>query len=397
MDKKMYKYVAILLVLIILCVVFVWISNLLTGGVKLTYEDLESKLLAATKDYIEDYPGVLPSTSNTSTTISSTTLVNGGYINDLSSYLTDSTVVCNGSVEIYLSNTDNYNYVPDLHCGSKYESIKLYDKVAADNEYGVVSGSGLYQRVNGKFVLEEEELSNSDSSDTFEYVFRGDEVNNFVKIDDNYWRIVAIDGNNDMLLIYNNHIQKTSSWDDRYNEEVDKSQGVNFYEHNGIKSRVMESVESFYNEEAILENKEVYSTKTKYLVSPLNLCVGKRSTTSTDISGSIECSTVLEEQYIGLLPAYYYMSASLDDNCDTIESKNCGNYNYLSQFDDYWWLLTANSENTNEAYNVTQSYVQSSLCSYKSNIRPVILLGSRAVYESGSGTEADPYTVKFYE
>lgn len=397
MDKKMYKYVGILIGLVVLCFVFVWFSNTLTGGGRLSYEDLETKLYNAAKNYIEDYPNALPSVSNTSVTISSTTLINGGYINDLSSYVGDGTVICNGSVEIYLSNTDNYNYVPDLHCGVKYSSIKLYDKVTADNGYGVVSGSGLYVRANNKFILNEDELYELDGSTPYEYVFRGDEVNNFVKIDDNYWRIVSIDENNNMLLIYTGHIQKASAWDDRYNEEFDKTQGINIYEQNGIKSRAMQSIESFYKEEAVLENKTVYSPKTKYLISPMDLCVGKRSSTAADSSGKIECAVVLEEQYAGLLPAYYYMSASLDDDCKSIESRNCGNYNYLSQFDDYWWLLTANNANTNEAYNVVQKYAQSSLCSYKSNIRPTILLGSRAVYEGGTGTEADPYTVKFFE
>ena len=143
-------------------------------------------------------------------------------------------------------------------------------------------------------------------------------------------------------------------------------------------------------------NKEQYSSKTKYLISPMNLCVGMRDTKDKDISGKTECSKILENQYTGLLPAYYYMSASLDDSCVSIVSRNCGNYNYLSQFDDYWWLLTANAETTNEAYNVSRKAVSSNLCSAKSNIRPTIMLGSRALYESGIGTKTDPYVVKFF-
>jgi len=396
MDKKMYKYIAILLGLIVLLVIFMWLTNLVTGGSKLSYVGLEEKMVSATKKYVEKYPNVLPSAPNSSITISSTNLINDGYLNELNSYIKNENVICNGSVEIFLSNDDYYNYVPNLSCGNLYSSIKLYDKVIADNEYGVVSGSGLYQRVNGEFILDENKLTDAGNSDTFEYVFRGDEVNNYVKLDDNYWRIVSINDTNDMLLIYVGHIQRTTAWDDRYNEVVNKNQGVNIYEQNGIKSRAMESVEAFYNEEVTLMNKEKYSSKTKYLITPMNLCVGKRNTTDSDMSGKAECSVILEEQYTGLLPAYYYMSASLDDNCTSIVSRNCGNYNYLSQFNDYWWLLTANSETTNEAYNVSRNTAQSNLCSSRSNIRPVILLGSRALYESGIGTEDDPYIVKFF-
>lgn len=396
MDKKMYKYIAILVGLILLTVIVLWISSLFTGGAKYSYDKIEEKLVNATKKYVEDHPAVLPLTPGTSTTISSTVLVSNNYIKDLSSYAKDD-VSCNGSVEVYFTEDGHYNYVPDFNCGNKYVTVRLSEQVIKDNDYGVVEGSGLYVRRDGEFVEDEEDLGGGSDYDSFEYVFRGDEVDNFVKIDDNYWRIVAINDNDDMLLIFVGSVQKSSAWDDRYNEDVNKNQGVNIYEQNGIKSRAMQAVESFYKGEVILMNKEEYSPKTRYLVVPMNLCVGKRDKIDTDISGKVECETVLEEQYAGLLPAYYYMSASLDEGCTTITSKSCGNYNYLSQFDDYWWLLTANSENTNEAYSVARSYVQSNNCSYKSNIRPTIMLGSRAVYESGTGSEADPYTLRFYE
>lgn len=396
MDKKIYKYIGILVGLLVLIVIVVWLGSLLTGGGKLSYVEIETKLVKAAKEYAEDHPAILPTENGTSMTLSSTVLINNGYIKELSSYSSDSNTVCNGSVEIYLTEGNFYNYVPNFNCGTKYKTIRLYDKVLTDNDYGVVTGSGLYERRNGKFITNYEDLG-SDDYTSLEYVFRGDEVNNFVKIDNNYWRIVAINEDNDMLLIYVGYIQKNSAWDDRYNAEYNKNQGINIYEQDGIKSRAMESVEKFYNGEVVLVDKEEYSPKTRYLTVPMNLCVGKRSTTETDISGAIECKKTLENQYAGLLPAYYYMSASLDVDCDSIVSKNCGNYNYLSQFDDYWWLLTANSENTNEAYSISKKYADSNLCSYKSSIRPTIMLGSRVVYESGIGTQADPYTIKFYE
>ncbi len=393
----MYKYIAILLGLIFAIVILILIGNLFTGGAKLSYEKIEEKLVKAAQKYAKDHPAVLPVNDGTSVTISSTVLVGNDYINDLSSYAKDSNVNCNGSVEIYLTEGEHYDYVPNFSCGNKYNTTHLYEQVIRDNDYGVVSGSGLYERRDGEFVTDIDDLGNGDNYSTFEYVFRGDEVNNFVKIDDNYWRIVAINDNNDMLLLFVNHSQKTSVWDDRYNEEFKKSQGINIYEQNGIKSRAMERVEDFYRGDLTLMNKEAYSSKTRYLTVPMNLCVGKRTNTDSDISGNAECSVVLENQYAGLLPAYYYMSASLDSNCNSIISKSCGNYNYLSQFDDYWWLLTANSEHSNEVYGVARNYVQSNICSYKNNIRPTIMLGSRVLYEEGNGSESNPYTIKFYD
>ena len=383
MDKKMYKYIGVVVGIIILVIVVLFVYNNLLGGVKLTYLQVESKLVEATKRYVSDHPGYLPSFPNESTIVSGDALVTGGYMKNPNEYLNiSSEIICYANVEVYYVKDNFYNYVPSLTCGDSYQSIRLADKVLADNEFGINEGSGLYVKSNGKFVDAE------GSYDDAEYVFRGEGgINNYVKIDDNLWRIVSINENSEILLIYNGHIQKTSAWDDRYNEDVKKNQGINDYFDNGLKSRAMEMVESFYEGTAVLNNKEVYSSKTNYLLSPMNLCIGKRSPNNEDKSSALECKTILEEQYVGLLPAYAYMDASLDESCVHLTSKNCGNYNYLSEFDDYWWLLTANSETTHE----------STLCSYKSNIRPTILLGSRVIFAEGSGSLIDPYTVKYVE
>ena len=400
MDKKMIKYVAILVGLIVLTILFLLITNSIKGGVKYSYEDIETKLVTAAKKYVENKKknniNVLPDAEGDSFTLSANTLINEDYLDDLSSYAKDD-VVCNGSVEIFNAGNNNYDYVPNLICGNVYRtSVKLAEKVVEDNDSGVTQGSGLYQRVNGKFVTDYSDLTGG-GSDSFEYVFRGDDVNNYVKIDDNLWRIVAIDDSDNVLLIFNSHSQRAMAWDEKYNEDVNKYHGINTYESNGLESNAFKSVNEFYGETVVLRDREVYSPKTKYLITPMDLCIGKRSPDDSDLSGKSECSVILENQKMGLLPAYYYMSASLDSGCTSVVSKNCGNYNYLSQFDDYWWLLTANSENTNEAYTVSKKYVESSLCNYKADIRPIIKLGSRVLYSDGNGTLSNPYTVKYYE
>ena len=87
---------------------------------------------------------------------------------------------CSGVVQVEKSGT-NYLYVPYLNCGDDYVTLELYRKVLA-NETIVTSGYGLYQ-TNGS------------------YVFRGEVVNNFVKLGESMWRIVKITSNNTMYLI----------------------------------------------------------------------------------------------------------------------------------------------------------------------------------------------------
>ena len=399
MDKQLLKYVGILVGLLFIVIIFLIIFNGGSGKHTYTYDKIEEKMVKAAKNYVADKKklniDVLPdSPYSDPTELTANQLANDGYMKSLSEYVADD-VKCVGSVKIYNAGNNKYDYVPELDCGVKHQSMKLADKVIEDNEGGTTIGSGLYQRINGEFIVDDREL-NMFNSDDYEYVFRGDDVNNFIKIDDNLWRIVSIDSENNMLLIFNSRAQKATVWDDRYNEEIAKYQGINNYEDNGLESSIYKTLKEFYNGTLTLDSREELSEKMYHYMVPMDLCIGKRSEQDEDISGKLECSVILEDQYVGLLPAYYFMSASLDPNCNTLTSKSCGNYNYLTEFDDYWWLLTADSESSNSVYNVETNYVELSLCSYKSSVKPTIMLGSRAVFQEGDGSLDNPYQIKYY-
>ena len=88
------------------------------------------------------------------------------------------------------------------------------------------------------------------------------------------------------------------------------------------------------------------------------------------------------------------MRASIDVDCTTPLSKTCSNYNYLkAKFD--WWLATANSDSSDEAYTVTRSgYIKLETTSSYSDVRPVIYLNERAMIKEGKGTLKKPYVLK---
>ncbi len=394
MDKRMIKYLAILGGIVLLLIIVLLLKNAASGGVKLSYDKIEERMVSATKKYAQN-KNILPTEIDNPVSISANVLVNNGYIDDLSSYAKDD-VRCSGEVVIYKTFDDTYDYVPILNCGNKHESRTLSSVVIEENE--TTEGSGLYQRIDGKFITNVNDLYMGNSAD-FEYVFRGDSVNNYVKIDENLWRIVAIDSNENIMLLLNNTLKTNRAWDTKYNIDVKRSRGINTYELNGLQSDIYKTLQPIYNESSekvVLKNKEKFSEKTKYLMTSMDLCVGKRSITDSDMSGKTECKTVLHDQHVGLLPAYYFMSASLDPLCTSITSKNCGNYNYLASFGDSWWLLTADSENTSQAYSVSDKYAVVRVCSNKAAVRPIIKLGLRAIYSEGNGTKANPYVVKFY-
>ena len=121
MDKQMLKYFGILGVLIVVMILFFMITG--SGGGKYEYRDIELLMVRAARKYATENPKILPSSENSSQTISSKTLINLGYLEDLSTYAMDETN-CNGSVEIYQTISGIYNYVPTLNCGKYFNSKK---------------------------------------------------------------------------------------------------------------------------------------------------------------------------------------------------------------------------------------------------------------------------------
>ena len=121
------------------------------------------------------------------------------------------------SGQVYNAGGGLYDYVPELTCGAYYETKRLANKVLNDNDNGITTGSGLYMKVNGKIITNDAEL-NMVNSENYEYIFRGDIVNNYVKIDNDVWRIVSIDNDNNLLLIYND--ESFLLQNHKYNDQI---------------------------------------------------------------------------------------------------------------------------------------------------------------------------------
>ena len=368
-NKLMYIGGAVI-GLIILILLVTWIIGL-TSDKSLSYSGVESKLVSATKEYAKDKPDLLPSTEDGTNIVTSTELVNGGYMDPISDYLKNKDN-CTGEVKIYYSN-GNYNYIPILDCGEAYKTAFLYETLTLSP---VASGDGLYQMRNGEFT------SGNIAADNIKYIFRGEFPNNYIKFGEILWRVVEINENNDMILIADEPTDKYFLWDDRYNVQEKKDHGINDY----AKSRMIDYLKETY-EPTIPE-------EMKTLIDSMNICVGGRLDDSKVSDYEEECSKILDRQSIGLLSVSQFTIASLDTNCKTIKDNSCGNYNYLATSKKPWWLTTPLSSDTFNVYYVKGSFVQNDWAKHKYTVRPIVMLGNRAVLESGTGTKTDPYIVK---
>ena len=372
LKGKMRKILLIVILFTILLIVVIWLLSL-TSAKKQSYKDIESTMKKAAEKYYNNHKGELPTEDKSTSEVSLQKLINGNYMKDISKYKSGSGS-CTGKVVVE-NNDDVYLYIAYLDCGEKYTTTELFREITKEENI-VTEDSGLYY-MNG------------------EYVFRGENVNNFVKIDENLWRIVKVDKNNEVVLILNEPYVNVKNWDNRYNTARKMAYGYNDYK----KSRLREYNEAIYEaskkgDTSEYKNPLLSKNSVKY-ISGYNLCYGNRASNDSTNNNSFECKNVLENTKIGALTLSDFINASTDPECKTATSKSCQNYNYLITNKKTFWLITGNSANSYEVYRVNQyGKLESIQASSYSSIRPVIHLNSKTMFNNGTGEEVDPYTIK---
>ncbi len=360
-DNKKQKLILFGSVVFVMLLIILTISIAVKFvGVKISYEKLEEKLEDATRSYLTDNPNEFPTESNPTIVVSADTLITNKYIKELKKYVKDSSCTANILVDFVANN--NYKYQTYLTCNN-FKTEKFMDVIKKNNKISQ-TGDGLYEMNN-------------------ELVFRGQNPNNYVSFADRIWRIVKISKEGTIeLIVTTEKADITEEWDDRYNTEKESQKGIN----NFLLSRAYTNIINFY------ENN--FKSYEPYL-STFDLCVGKRGEESTSKNGNLECNEKIEKQYIGLLPVYDYMNASLDGLCTTTISKECQNYNYLADNKFKWWTMTGDVATTYNAFYVSRKGVlESSYTNITAQNRFVVSLRSDVLFASGDGSYNNPYTIR---
>lgn len=363
-KSKMFKMMTIICGVMVGFIFIIYIFSLLSQK-EYTYSDLENIMKEAAVGYFGAHSEYLPTEEGKIVQVDVANLVYEERMKDLSEY----GVTCTGNVQVEKIGT-NYVYTPFLNCGDNYATYELYKKVESDNKV-VTSGYGLYSMNRFK-------------------VFRGEDVNNYVQLDNSLWRIVKINPDNTLTLIHNDGLHYNQAWDDRYNEAKLYNIGNNQYG----TSRIREFLGRIYTSPKKEDLEDILSDHDKARVTSYTLCTGKRNQTSTKNDNSEECSDTIKNVKLGLLTLSDYITASLDPNCKNATNKSCLNYNYLV-IDNSWWLATANKENTYTVYMVNDSgAIEVANASQYNKVRPVIHLSERTLFDKGTGTLEDPYTIR---
>lgn len=327
-----------------------------------SFEEIESIMVDAAKQYYSEHQKKLPKVVGESSEVKVSTLVSGDYMKSITDYVKNEDVACKASVKVTNTN-NNYRFNPLLDCGRYYKYEYIIDHIK-NNEKIVTESDGLYQ-IDEKLV------------------YRGEKVKNYVRFANATWRIIRIE-NNKLVLIDSEKI-KDVYWDNRYNSDKDSNVGINNYN----VSRIRDYLEKLY------KGNSLFTDSDKLLLSNYTLQVGKVGEEDDDRSGNLAKSSLLASQYIGLISINDFMNASLDSKCTIADSPNCGNYNYLANYDYNYWTMTADKNSTHKVFKFIfeegTSLANASSIAY---VRPVVAITSDAVYVSGNGTASKPYIFK---
>ena len=345
----------------ILLLIFLLIILKISVGVRITSKKFETRLKDAAVNYYKKEKKKLPKVDGEQITITIDDLVTEGYLKDPDKLLKKN-VTCTGGVNVS-NNNGYYLYQPVIDCSDGYKTNLLYKKILEDNPTKT-SGDGLY-KINDY------------------YLFRGENLNNYVQFAGKNWQILRINSDNTIRIILIDSLEAVP-WDNRYNIEKKDSAGKNDFEVSRIKQTL---IDYFSNKKGKLFTKD-----DKALMVPTQLCIGSKNELSEAMDGAIECSKKSEKLPIGLLQVNEYPIVSLDKDCKKLYDSSCRNYNFLAKLYTFW-TITADSKSTYEVYKI-DSGVDSVIASTYSQPRMVINITSDALYKNGKGTSDNPYIIK---
>ena len=214
------------------------------------------------------------------------------------------------------------------------------------------------------------------------YYFRGNVPNNYVKINNNLWRIVRINGNGTVKLVINEPLSDLSS----YNETVDNYEDLS-------TASISKFLTSFY--ENYLSTVDTYIANSKFCSENGKVANDKGFTYNTyerlaiNKIPTFNCLGNTYTSKIGMLTAdeVVFAGANLTDD-------NKEFYLYNSKFENIWWTSSLALINNNIFYPMSVS-VEGKLVTNVSgtlnrNARPSINV-ARKVVVTGDGTITKPY------
>ena len=366
--KKGFTLIELLSVIVILATVSLIVFPSITAIIKSSKENLYNtqvlNIEASAKKWASENTSVLDSFHLNATYIDLIVLRKTGFLtadkvkNPLTSEYMD------GCIEIkYDEANSQYTYTySDLVC-SELTSTSSYHGYIVDYEFNktavnVLEPAAKYIIANTTGLVETED----------EFIFKGNNVNNYIKISNETYRIISINKNDYTLkLIRNNYI--TSSWCD----STEYLCNVTVF-NDLLKSKVANS---------ILETADLSSDK---IIKDNTYGVGiidNLTNESIDVIRSIENSS-LKTSNIGLISISDFKDSFLNGNSyllDLFSDKNV--WTMSNNISSDKWIITSGVISTH-----TPSVADITYAAY-----PVIKVKASVYITSGTGTSSNAYVI----
>lgn len=296
----------------------------------------------------------------------------------------------------------------DTTSSTSYNYITLADYYSSTDD-SESTGSGLYK-------------STDDDGDS--YYFRGN-VNNYVSFANQLWRVIRVNGDGTIRLLYNTDIDKSvfnnAHDDEKYsgytydNENVctkenpcissfDAKNNLFVNNMNMTNSDVKTYLENWYISNLKLYDNYIsldsYCNDTTYVVSGNNYYYGAYDRIYKQYQPSLKCpdtSQLYGGNYklkIGLMTADEANYAGLN-----MKTPHATHNNYL-YYSSNWWFMTSgwkyitSSATSTAGLNTTIGITPQIFVAYTFYVRPVINLKSNTLITSGDGSLSNPYVIK---
>lgn len=222
-------------------------------------------------------------------------------------------------------------------------NVKVIDsKLLEENE--IIVSNALVLPGEGKLVKE----------DNNEYIFKGKNPNNYIKYNNELWRIIKLDQKG-IKIVRNNPIKK-SVWSSKNT--------------NRFASSMVESELKKYT--SLLDKKYLKTDNWDIGYIDINANI-------KDIKRSESILNIKNEKMAGLINVSDYLNASLDG------------YNYLNKNDIYWTFQSSNTDKGIYAIRNGEPILLPSV--FEADIYPVVYLKGYKIL-LGTGTINDPYNIK---
>jgi len=179
-----------------------------------------------------------------------------------------------------------------------------------------------------------------------EYIYKGDNVNNYIVFSNLMWRIIKTNNDGTIDLVLDDYIN-TLNWNNQYNKYVDSD------------------INKYLNEYFIKYLDTKYLEKTPICIDDVN-----------DIK-KFSCENKNEDYYVRLLSVNEFLNSKTDTT-------------YISNDKSVLWLSTVSSEKVWQINGLSLSLSQPNRML---GIKPVVKLKNDVALISGEGTKENPYII----